>query len=107
MYKKSFFRGLGTGLIVGALTVTVAFNFDNAGKMIQDRAVRQMLYSRKRLELQRKRQINPMIQKIKVQQRKTPQRKIPQRKAPQRNHHQPMMAQITENPMLMVRVMCT
>ena len=32
MYKKSFFRGLGTGLIVGALTVTVAFNFDNAGK---------------------------------------------------------------------------
>ena len=32
MYKKSFFRGLGTGLVVGALTMTVAFNFDNAGK---------------------------------------------------------------------------
>lgn len=32
MYKKSFFRGLGTGLIVGALTVTVAFNYGNAGK---------------------------------------------------------------------------
>ena len=36
MYKKSFFRGLGTGLIVGALTVTVAFNFDNAGKNNSD-----------------------------------------------------------------------
>ena len=32
MYKKSFFRGLGTRLVVGALTMTVAFNFDNAGK---------------------------------------------------------------------------
>ena len=32
MYKKSVFRGLGTGLVVGALTMTVAFNFDNAGK---------------------------------------------------------------------------
>ena len=36
MYKKSFFRGLGTGLIVGALTVTVAFNFDNVGKNNSD-----------------------------------------------------------------------
>ena len=32
MYKKSYFRGLGTGLVIGALTMTVAFNFGNAGK---------------------------------------------------------------------------
>lgn len=32
MYKKSFFRGLGTGLVIGALTVTVAFSFDNSTK---------------------------------------------------------------------------
>ena len=32
MYKKSYFRGLGTGLVIGALTMTVAFNFGNAGQ---------------------------------------------------------------------------
>ena len=32
MYKKSYFRGLGTGLVIGALTMTVAFNFGTAGK---------------------------------------------------------------------------
>ncbi len=31
MYKKSYFRGLGTGLVIRALTKTLAFNLGNAG----------------------------------------------------------------------------
>lgn len=30
MHKKSFFRGLGIGLVIGAMTMTVAFNFDSS-----------------------------------------------------------------------------
>ena len=38
MYKKSFFRGLGLGLVIGALTMTVAYNAGGAGKRTTDKS---------------------------------------------------------------------
>ena len=37
MYKKSFFRGLGIGLVIGALTMTVAYNAGGADKRTTDK----------------------------------------------------------------------